>query len=63
MRDLIRRQDIRPRRVAALLATGALIAAVTLHTSDVSALGQSATVTAADALKWRKAAVLGIVEA
>ena len=62
MRDLIERRHMGPRRVAALLATGVLVAAIALHTSDVSALGQTATASATDALTWWKAAVLGIVE-
>jgi len=62
MRDLIERHHFGHRRIATLLTTGALFATIALHTSDVAALGQSATATATDALTWWKAAALGIVE-
>lgn len=62
MPDLIEQHHVRQRRIAALLTTTALVAAITLHSSDVSALGQSATAAATDTLTWWKAAVLGIVE-
>jgi len=62
MPDLIERHHSGPRRIAALVATGVLFVAIALHSSDVSALANSATAAATDTLTWWKAAVLGIVE-
>jgi len=62
MPDAIDRHHVGLRRVRALIAVGALSAAIALLSSDVSALGRSATATAADTLTCWKAAVLGIVE-